>query len=364
MRNIFLAVIFLSAADLNAQHESVKMPPAPLTDISQPKERVGLHDDVNEFPKQILSWDIKHLSISGNENFTKIPEEVKNYKNLTTFSMSGSNRVSTFPRTFGELQNLKSISIYSSYIKVFPVQFLKLKNLEDLYMFIPYIEAYPDNLGNLTNLKKLSLIGREYKSVIINEKEVFLKPLTLPKSIKKLKKVEELHLGGNMLESIPEEIGEMDNLTVVSLGKNNLESLPTTFSRLKKLKNLSLGQNKFKIFPSALYGAQNLETIYYEENIVEAIPPGIEMMINLRYFFAGKTKFSAQALAELWNVKSLEALDLSDCQIEKIPPGIEKLTKLKRLSFWGNKLSSEDLEKLKRALPNAHITLVNPYKTL
>jgi len=362
MKNSFIAILILAGSIANAQYVSETMPPPPpALDLSKPKDNVILHGDVKEFPREILKWDIKTLSISADKGFTKIPEEIKNYKNLTHFSMSGGTEVSVFPNGFSKLENLRNISIYSNYIKVFPQQFLKL-NLEELYLFCPYLEKLPDNLGDLENVKKLSIIGREYKSVFINDKEVFLQPLSLPKSIKKLKKVESFMLSKNMLKSIPEEIGEMDNLVRLYLADNDLETLPGSIARLKKLKSIDLSKNKFKVFPAALYDTENVEAIYYSENSIESFPVGIDKMKNLRHLFADKCKMSSLALAELWNASSLETLDLSNCQIQNLPPGVEKLTQLKSLSFWGNKLSPADLEKLKRNLPNTKVTLINPYK--
>ncbi|WP_300687553.1 leucine-rich repeat domain-containing protein [Chryseobacterium sp.] len=361
MKKILVTILICSGALLYSQQEGMKLPPVDKIDFSKESERVNIIN-IKVFPKQILSWNVKYLNIACEEDFTHIPEEIKKLKNLETFSMSGGTGVAVFPNGFAELQNLKEITIYSNYIKKFPSPFLKLKNLEKLSLLCPYLESYPEDLGNLGNLKSLNLFNREYKMAFVNGKEFYFQPLSLPKSIKNLKKLENFFATKNMLKSIPEEIGGMESLKILNLGENYLENLPAGFSKLKNLISIDISKNNFKIFPSALYGVENLERIDYNENVIESFPPGIEKMSKLKYFFATKSKITSKALSELYNIPNLESVDLSDCQIESLPPGIDKLKHLKSLSFWGNKISPEELAKLKRTIPNVRITTVNPYK--
>jgi len=83
----------------------------------------------------------------------------------------------------------------------------ELKNLEELYLGGNKLESLPDNIGNLTNLKKL-------------------------------------YLGYNQLKSLPDSIGNLTNLKYLNLSKNQLKDLPESIGKLKKLQRLHLYGNQ------------------------------------------------------------------------------------------------------------------------
>jgi Leucine-rich repeat (LRR) protein len=70
-----------------------------------------------------------------------------------------------------------------------------------------------------------------------------------------------LNLSARKLETVPEEIEYLRNLTVVWLNSNSLKSLPDAMSRLKKLEALHLGNNQFTEIPKVLYEIEKLSTL-------------------------------------------------------------------------------------------------------
>ena len=61
--------------------------------------------------------------------------------------------------------------------------------------------------------------------------------------------LEILYLGGNVLQSIPSEVGLMQSLVSLVLCDNRLESLPGSLVSLAKLQSLSLHNNRIATLP-------------------------------------------------------------------------------------------------------------------
>lgn len=64
--------------------------------------------------------------------------------------------------------------------------------------------------------------------------------------------LEILYLGGNVLQSIPSEVGMMQSLVSLVLCDNRLESLPGSLVSLTNLQSLSLHNNRISTLPPEL----------------------------------------------------------------------------------------------------------------
>jgi hypothetical protein len=64
-----------------------------------------------------------------------------------------------------------------------------------------------------------------------------------------IKSIETLTIDTNLLNELPEQIGQMRSLTSLSARNNQLSSLPDTVSALVSLKSLNLDSNQLSILP-------------------------------------------------------------------------------------------------------------------
>ena len=64
-----------------------------------------------------------------------------------------------------------------------------------------------------------------------------------------IKSIETLTIDTNLLNELPEQIGQMRSLTSLSARNNQLSSLPNTVSALVSLKSLNLDSNQLSILP-------------------------------------------------------------------------------------------------------------------
>ena len=75
-----------------------------------------------------------------------------------------------------------------------------------------------------------------------------------------------LYLGGNRLQELPIEIGELENLTALILCDNKLTYLPKQLTNLTQLRSLRLHQNQLQTLPQNLVQLTNLQELSLRGN--------------------------------------------------------------------------------------------------
>lgn len=73
-------------------------------------------------------------------------------------------------------------------------------------------------------------------------------------------------MGGNLLEELPPEIGDLTNLTALILCDNKLTHLPKQLIKLTELKSLRLHQNQLQTLPQNLVQLTNLRELSLRNN--------------------------------------------------------------------------------------------------
>lgn len=94
-----------------------------------------------------------------------------------------------------------------------------------------------------------------------------------------------------------------------------------------------------------------IETIRARNIGLTGLPMCFGSLINLEKVFLNDNDFGT--LPDVFGkLNKLEVLDLSDCGLTTLPPSIFTLTQLKKINVSGNKISAEEMAKLKAALPD------------
>jgi Leucine-rich repeat (LRR) protein len=110
----------------------------------------------------------------------------------------------------------------------------------------------PENIGDLTNLTSLDIGYCDVERI--------------PESIGNLRNLEFLYLNDNNLTSLPESIGNLTNLKKLNLYMNDLTSLPETIGNLNNLRNLNLCFNtRLRQLPYSIERLPNLRKIEISE---------------------------------------------------------------------------------------------------
>lgn len=164
-----------------------------------------------------------------------------------------------------------------------------------------------------------------------------------------------------VIKTLPEEIGEMENLTAldcfylkltefpaflsklknleqIDYSKTRIKSLPKETSELKKLKKFNLNSCSFKKLPKELYQLDNLEellmSVAYSDSSqdISEIPEGISNLKKLKKLDLGRNNISSLP-SDFGQLEALEYLDLSENPIKSLPENFGDLKSLKSLNI-------------------------------
>lgn len=242
------------------------------------------------------------------ETATKVKITTPNSKNVTT-EPTDIVDVSLFENqqwliNFTEKATGKTIA-NTTYEDIAAIKTMQVNDISSLSAFIPkaiglytgleHLEicykrnlsgTIPDEIGNLTNLTYLRLMGNSLNG-------------TIPDSIGNLTKLQTLDLANNAMNStyngyraeglggaVPESIGNLTELKDLELGSySNFTSLPSSIGNLKKLETLEMSQSKLTSVPIEVKDLTNLKSMNFSYNqINQEIPEEWGQLTNLTNF--------------------------------------------------------------------------------
>lgn len=91
--------------------------------------------------------------------------------------------------------------------------------IEELLLDRNLFETLPDDIGQMQNLKTLNAFSNKLSSI--------------PESIGQLNKLQIFNVGNNHITALPESFEELSNLYMFDIGHNNLNELPDSIGGLK-----------------------------------------------------------------------------------------------------------------------------------
>lgn len=290
------------------------------------------HETKTFFESLKKASNLKILSLAG---FTLSDENVSDFGRFKELSKLYVFRMGTKDDT-PLLQSIASLSN----LKYFTLNLGKatsnierniglLKNIEDLQLSVSYKSEpcyIPESLFDLHNLKNLTISG--FSDTILS------------KNIKRLSNLEQLELSGKFKE-LPEEIGELKNLTTLNIPFINLISLPNTIGNLKKMKKLDAKFSELIRLPESIGDLEKLEYLDFGHNKIERLPKSIKKLTRLKELKLNNNNLK-ELPSEIGDLSSLEILELANNNLNAIPDNIGKLKKLKTISLNNSYYTDSD----------------------
>ena len=178
--------------------------------------------------RELKNLSSLNLCCNENLDFDDAFKKLSTLKNLSSLNL-WNNKLERLPESIGNLKNLSLLNLWNNKLERLPESINELKDLEFLYIDsnvktdnlsehikkaisrTQLIEITRKTWEELKNLSSLSLYGNKLER--------------LPETIGELKNLSSLDLGRNELERLPESIGELKNLSSLSLWNNKLEKL-------------------------------------------------------------------------------------------------------------------------------------------
>uniref|UniRef100_A0A8C0I9T3 Leucine rich repeats and calponin homology domain containing 3 n=1 Tax=Bubo bubo TaxID=30461 RepID=A0A8C0I9T3_BUBBB len=169
------------------------------------------------------------------------------------------NRLSELPAEACHFVSLESLNLYQNCIRYIPEAVLNLQSLTFLNISRNQLSTLPVHLCSLP-LKVL---------IASNNKLV-----SIPEEIGQLRQLTELDVSCNEIQTIPPQIGNLESLRDLNVRRNNLVRLPEELAELPLIR-LDFSCNKITTIPVCYRNLRHLQTIMLENNPLQSPPAQI-----------------------------------------------------------------------------------------
>ncbi|CAE8641565.1 unnamed protein product, partial [Polarella glacialis] len=187
-------------------------------------------------------------------NITEVPKEVGSLKLLEQFMMTGCP-VRRLPEEMGLLPNLWDFYLDGNQLESLPAILPRYNN--GIKASGNILESLPENIGDCSDAKNLRAYGNKLTRI--------------PDSVCRMDRLVEVSLQGNLLRSLPEAIGNVRSIKYFSVHDNQLEHLPDSIASLPELQWLYVYNNRLQVLPRRLLSrARKLERFFVEANPLSA----------------------------------------------------------------------------------------------
>ncbi|KAL7879961.1 hypothetical protein SRHO_G00022150 [Serrasalmus rhombeus] len=238
-------------------------------------------------------------------------------------------------------RSLEELLLDANQLRELPKPFFRLLNLRKLGLSDNEIQRLPPEVANFMQLVELDISRNGsclYEYVLI-----FVVSLILSSSLSFLVKLEQLDLGSNQLEVLPDTLGALPNLRELWLDRNQLSSLPPELGNLRRLVCLDVSENRLTELPSEISGLIALTDLLLSQNLLEVVPDSIGSLKQLSIFKVDQNRL-VHLTDSIGECENLTELMLTENLLQSLPRSLGKLKKLTNLNVDRNRVSSVPAE--------------------
>lgn len=225
------------------------------------------------------------------------------------------------------LRHQQEYSIYfsSANLTTLPAEIRLCTKAENFTLFWTRLTSLPDFLGDLQNIEKVEISGNHFQ--------------TFPECLTKLTNMTRLMYTHNSTERLPDTFCNLTNLERLNLEKNAITALPENFGALSLLWQIDLEHNKLKTLPDSFGKLLDLKECYLLNNQIESLPETISGLKSLTLLQLSDNRLTVLPRAFSF-LPSLEYLYLERNQLTEFPAILPELQNLTVLILNDNKLQS------------------------
>jgi len=150
-------------------------------------------------------------------------------------------------------------------------------------------DSIPSAIGILRDLDQLTSLG------VVMTKIRHISP-----KMAEINQLKYLFLYFNDIIKLPENIGDLVNVTRFELAYNELTELPENIGKMERLNYLDISYNKITVLPEKITGLSKLTHLNFSGNLFEAFPSPVATMKSLLEIRGNDNKMKGSIPAELW----------------------------------------------------------------
>ncbi len=181
----------------------------------------------------------------------------------------------------------------------------------------------------------------------------------VPQKVWSFKGLTSLWLAYNGFKEIPDGVTNLTALTYLNLDGNSITNVPEdSLKGVTKLRWLRLNGNQISELPDSLSALKDMRRLYMRQNRLTAVPEVVKKWPELEDLVLDDN----QGITSVpdWvgtDLPKLKSLSLKGCPIEKLPADLSGLRGLSTLNVADCKFSSEEVERVRKALGDKVVIL-------
>uniref|UniRef100_A0A7S3EQ32 Uncharacterized protein n=1 Tax=Haptolina ericina TaxID=156174 RepID=A0A7S3EQ32_9EUKA len=197
------------------------------------------------------------LSLKG-QSLRELPDGICSRDNLEKLDLS-SNAMTNLTDEIGDLASLRKLTLDQNSLSQLPAVLFMLPHLTELSVEHNRLERLPAVLWSAPRLARVSLRANRLTAASLNmppEASAPIQALDLGENrlgsvppLASLTNLNELHMQGNGIASLPVEALPLRSLTTLDIRDNDLTNLPPQLSLASALQALSLSGNPLRSVP-------------------------------------------------------------------------------------------------------------------
>ncbi|NXP18907.1 LRCH3 protein, partial [Scytalopus superciliaris] len=180
------------------------------------------------------------------------------------------NRLSELPAEACHFVSLESLNLYQNCIRYIPEAVLNLQSLTFLNISTDYFVFSLSKSRNQLSVLPVHLCSLPLKVLIASNNKL----VVIPEEIGQLRQLTELDVSCNEIQTIPPQIGNLESLRDLNVRRNNLVRLPEELAELPLIR-LDFSCNKITTIPVCYRNLRHLQTIMLENNPLQSPPAQI-----------------------------------------------------------------------------------------
>ncbi|NWX43227.1 LRCH3 protein, partial [Steatornis caripensis] len=189
----------------------------------------------------------------------------------TTQADLSRNRLSELPAEACHFVSLESLNLYQNCIRYIPEAVLNLQSLTflNIRVLMIFFSFCPKSRNQLSTLP-VHLCSLPLKVLIASNNKL----VSIPEEIGQLRQLTELDVSCNEIQTIPPQIGNLESLRDLNVRRNNLVHLPEELAELPLIR-LDFSCNKITTIPVCYRNLRHLQIITLENNPLQSPPAQI-----------------------------------------------------------------------------------------